>query len=106
MNLTKLTLIVLLGATVALPFTAEAQPRKAPRYEFNANNTRGWSRMSAAERTEHQNRMLAAKTYNECTAVQDEQQKLMVARANDKGMTLGTPKVNACDEMKARGIIK
>jgi hypothetical protein len=50
--------------------------------------------------------MLATKTVDECKAVQDEYRKLMDTRAKEKGVTLGTPKVNACDQMKAQGIIK
>jgi hypothetical protein len=30
----------------------------------------------------------------------------MEERAKEKGVALGTPKVNACDNMKAKGIIK
>jgi len=106
MKFKKLTLIALLGSTIALPFAADAQPGKGARYGFNADNTRGWSLMTAAERTEHQNKMLAAKTVDECKAIQDEHRKLMEARAKEKGTTLGTPRVNACDQMKAQGIIK
>jgi len=106
----QLTLIALLGTIVALPFAADAQPGKGPGkgpgYGFNADNTRGWSLMTPEERTEHQNKMLATKTVDECKAVQEEQHKLMEARAKEKGTTLGTPKVNACERMKARGVIK
>ena len=106
MKLKKLMLITLLGTVVALPFAAYAQPGKGTRYGFNADNTRGWSLMTAEERTEHQNKMLAAKTVDECKAVQDEHLKLMNARAKEKGQTLVAPAVNACERMKARGIIK
>jgi hypothetical protein len=106
MKLKTLTLIALLGTAIALPFAADAQPGKGARYGFNADNTRGWSLMTATERTEHQNKMLATKTVDECKAVQDEYRKLMDTRAKEKGVTLGTPKVNACDQMKAQGIIK
>ena len=61
--------------------------------------------MTAAERTEHQKKMLAVKTVDECKTVQDEHRKLMEARAKERGTTLGTSRVNACDQMKARGII-
>ena len=106
MQVKQLTLIALLGVIVFLPFAADAQPGKGPGYGFNADNTRGWTLMTPEERTEHQNKMLAAKTVDECKAVQEEQHKLMEARAKEKGTTLGTPKVNACEGMKARGVIK
>lgn len=108
MKLEKLALVALLGTAIALPFAANAQQGKGKGagYGFNADNTRGWGLMTAAERTEHQSKMLAAKTVDECKAVQDEHRKLMEARAKEKGTTLGTPKVNPCDQMKARGIIK
>ena len=106
MNLKKLALIAVLGTAIASPLGAEAQGGKGTRYGFNADNTRGWSLMTAAERTEHRDKMLAAKTYDECKAIQAEQHKLMDARAKEKGMTLGGSKVNACDRMKASGLIK
>jgi len=106
MKFTRLALIVLLGAGIASPFAADAQGGKGGRYGFNADNTRGWSLMTDAERTEHRNKMLAAKTYDECKAIQDEHHKVMDARAREKGKTLGGPRANACDQMKARGLIK
>ena len=85
MKLKQLTLITLLGTVIALPFAADAQPGTGPRYGFSPDNTRGWSLMTAEERTEHQNKMLAAKTVDECKAVLDEHFKLMNARAKEKG---------------------
>lgn len=108
MKLEKLALVVVLGTAIALPFAANAQQAKGKGagYGFNADNTRGWGLMTPAERTEHQKKMLAAKTTDECIAVRDEHHKLMEARAKEKGTTLGTPKANPCDQMKARGMIQ
>ena len=129
MKLSHIALIALLGTSVALPVYAQPGPgpgggpgagpgagmgsgpgraraAKAPRFEFNKDNTFGWKQMSAAERTAHRDKMLSAKTYDECKAVQDEQHKLMEARANEKLMTLAPSRQNACDRMKARGLLK
>lgn len=94
-------LVVLLALTLSA--TAWAQ---GPRYRFNQNNTPGWSLMTPEERTEHRNRMFAAKTYEECKRIQEEHHKAMEARAKEKGVTLNTPRYNACDRMKARGFFK
>jgi hypothetical protein len=129
MKLSHLALIALLGTSVALPVYAQpgpgpgggpgagpgagmgpgpgrAQAAKGPRYQFNKDNTYGWALMSAAERTALSNKMLAAKTYDECKAVQDEQHALMAARAKEKGKTLAGPRQNSCDVMKSRGLFK
>jgi hypothetical protein len=42
---------------------------------FNDNNTPGWSTMSAAERSEHQQRMQTFKTYNECSAYMNQRMR-------------------------------
>ena len=42
---------------------------------FNDNNTPGWSSMSAAERSAHQQRMQSFKSYNECSAYMDERRR-------------------------------
>jgi len=127
MKLSHLALIALLGTSVALPVYAQPGPgggpgvgpgagmgpgparapaAKAQRYQFNKDNTYGWALMSAAERTAHRDKMLGAKTYDECKAVQDEQHKLMEARAKEKGKTLSGPRQNSCDVMKSRGLFK
>ena len=73
---------------------------------FNQDNTTGWSLMSADERSAHQSKMMSAKTYDECKAVQAEQHKIMEARAKEKGQTLPAPRQNGCDRMKARGLFR
>lgn len=97
---------LIIAATMAAVILSTSALAQGRHYRFNQTNTPGWSLMSAEERTEHQKKMLAAKTYDECKAIQEEQHKAMEARAKEKGATLGAPKTNACDNMKAKGLIK
>jgi hypothetical protein len=127
MKLSHIALIALFGASLALPVYAQPGPgggpgagpgagigpgpgrapaAKRPRFEFNKDNTYGWALMSTQERTAYRDKMLSAKTYDECKAAQDERHTLMEARAKEKGTTLRPARQNACDRMKARGIIK
>jgi len=71
-----------------------------------AQNNAVWSLMTPEERIAMRTKMHAVKTYDECTQVQAEQRTLLEARAKEKGVTLPTPRQNACDNMKARGFIK
>lgn len=73
---------------------------------FNQGNTRGWTLMTPEERTAHQARMRAVTTFDECTAIQTEHRAVVEARAKEKGVTLMTPRRNACETMKSRGFIK
>ena len=72
----------------------------------NQGNTAGWSLMTPEERTAHRDKMRSLKTYDECKLVQTEHHALMLNRAKEKGVTLPEPRLNACDRMKARGILK
>jgi hypothetical protein len=130
MKLTHIALLAFLGASLATP--AFAQPASGPgmgpgagmgqgmgpgggmgpgsgkamRFNFNKDNTSGWKLMSAEERTAHRDQMRAAKTYDECKALQEEHHLAMEARAKEKGVTLPKPRQNGCDRMKARGFFK
>ena len=75
-------------------------------FAFNNTNTRGWSLMTAEERTAHRDKMWSAKNYDECKAIQEENHKVMTERAKEQGKTLPTPRGNGCDRMKARGYFK
>lgn len=79
---------------------------KGMRFKFDKNTTPGWALMSPEERTAHNQKMLAAKTYEECKALQAEHHQAMEARAKEKGVTLPAPGANGCDRMKARGFFK
>ncbi len=79
---------------------------KGMKYRFNKDNTPGWSLMTPEERTAHHDKMMAAKTYDDCKAAQAEQHKQMEERAKAQGKTLPGPRQNACDNMKARGFYK
>ena len=79
---------------------------KGMQYRFNKDNTPGWSLMTPEERTAHHDKMMAARTYDDCKAAQAEQHKQMEERAKAQGKTLPGPRQNACDKMKARGFYK
>lgn len=68
--------------------------------------TRGWSLMTADERTAFQKQMREVKTYDECVALQTEHRGAMEVRAKEKGASLATPRRNVCDNLQARGLIK
>ncbi|WP_180130631.1 hypothetical protein [Rhodoferax sp. BLA1] len=70
---------------------------------FSQTNTPGWTLMTQQERTDHMAQMRAARTFEECTQLQDAQHQLMQERAKEKGVTLNVPRQNGCNMMKARG---
>lgn len=124
-NLKSIALITLLGAALAAPVLAQPGPgmgggpgmqnsapggggmgRGARAMRFDQNNTRGWTLMTPEERVAHREKMVSLKTYDECKAFQAEHRVTMEARAKEKGTTLPVPRQNACDRMKARGLVK
>ena len=70
------------------------------------NAARGWTLMTPEERTAFQVKMREVKTYDECKSVQLEHRTSMESRAKEKGVSLMAPRRNACDMLKARGLIK
>jgi hypothetical protein len=115
MKFSHITMIALLGAAVAAPSFAQPGPGmggmgpgqgRTMRFNFDKGNTAGWSLMTPEERTAHRDKMFAAKSYDECKTIQDEQHATMAARAKEKGVPLRAPRQNACDRMKATGFFK
>jgi hypothetical protein len=102
---TKVTVAMFLS-TAVFASAAFAAPGGPGRFAFDKSNVPGWTLMTPDERTEHQNKMHSFKTYDECKAYQQEHHALMQQRAKEKGVTLPTPRANACDRMKARGFLK
>ncbi len=131
MKLSQLTFIALLGAALAAPAFSQQPgqgmgpgmgpgmgggmgpgmgagmgPGKGGRFAIDNNNTVGWALMTAEERTAHQQRMWSFKDYGECKTYQLEHHQRMEARAKEQGKSIVPPRMNACDRMKARGVIK
>ena len=118
MKLSKLTLIALLGATLAAPVIAQpgpgmgggmgggGGPGMGRRIALDQNNTFGWALMTPQERTEHRTKMWSFKNYDECVAYQQQHHDAMAARAQEQGKQLPMPRSNACERMKARGLFK
>jgi hypothetical protein len=52
---------------------------------WGSDDTPGWSMMTEQERKEHQDRMRAMKTYEECKAYADQHREQMNARAKERG---------------------
>ena len=73
---------------------------------FNQNTTPGWALMTQQEQTDHRIKMLATKTFDECTALQTEHRSVMESRAKEKGVQLRAPRRNVCEAWKAQGVIK
>lgn len=99
----------LIIACLSLSATAQPGPggaREGRGFRFNQANTPGWTLMTTQERATYRDKMLSSKTYAECKSIQAEKHALMEARAKEKGRTLPAPRSNACDNMKARGLIK
>lgn len=111
-----ITLTAVLTATLSVSVLAQTGPRSgqgsgqmgpgAGSMRFDNTNTPGWSQMTAEERAANQASMLSAKTYEECKTLQSKQHQTMQERATEKGVTLMVPRQNACDRMKARGLVK
>lgn len=105
--MTKMLIVAAAAAFTAASAFAQGPgggPGKGPGWSFNGDNTRGWSMMSRGERTEHRNRMLSIKTYDECVAYLEEHRKQMEARAKERGRPMpGMPAQNMCDRMKQAG---
>jgi len=81
----------------------DGRPAQAMRGGQMQGQRVGQSLLTPEERSANQARMAAAKTYEECKAVQAEQHAAMVTRATEKGITLPAPQSRSCDMRKARG---
>jgi len=98
-TLVTLLLVVSLGSVPALA--------QGPRFRFNQDNTAGWSElMSVQEQTEYRNKMLAARTYDECKTIQADHKEYMQARANEIGATFVRPRFSSCGQMRDQGLLK
>jgi len=84
-------------AQQAPPATPAASAAATPR--VGAESTPGWDMMTAKERDDYRDRMLAAPTPAECRRMRDEQIKLAAERARNRGIKdVPNARMDACGE--------
>jgi len=71
-----------------------------------ANDTSGWTLMSAEEQRTHQAKMSSMTTYAECKEYMEKHDKELADRAKAKGMVLRSPNERGCDQMKMMSRLK
>jgi hypothetical protein len=96
-----IALSVLFVTAVGMPAHA-----RGPRFQFDQDNVPGWTLMSSAERAAHHQKLLSFKTVEECQTYMAEHRKKMEARAKERNQTLRTPRVDVCEQMKAKGLLE
>jgi hypothetical protein len=111
MKIARFVAVALLSFAVSAPAIAQGGPggggpRSGGRYAIGSGNTAGWALMTPDERVAHRQKMWSFTSYEECKAYQAEQHQAMEARAKEQGKTLPAPRANACERMKARGMMK
>jgi len=115
MKFTQMSLIAVLAAALAAPVFAQPGPgmgggmgpgKGGGRFAIDNDNTVGWALMTQEERNVHRQKMWSFKSYDECKAYQLEHHQAMEAKAKAQGKTIVPPRFNACDRMKARGVIQ
>ena len=68
---------------------------------WGADTTPGWALMNDEERKQHQERMRAMKTYDECRSYMDQHHAQMTARAAERGGHMpAQPRRDACAGLK------
>lgn len=89
------------GAGAAPAASAPGGPgMSARRGQAGPDFTPGWSLMSPAERSVHQQRMRSIQTYEECKAYMDKHHEEMVVRAKESGKPLPAPRRDGCRRLK------
>jgi hypothetical protein len=102
----KLAVISMSLAAALFAASVSAQQKTEGRTCCGPGITPGWKLMTPEERTQHRQKMLSLKTYDECKAYVEEHHNQMVGRAKEKGLAMPeTPRGHPCDRMKARGQI-
>lgn len=86
---------------ICLLLAAEAGARGP--WRASAENTRGWQFMTPEERIEHQSRVRAFNTLEECRAYQQRHHKLMEERARERGVAVPSGGRDICGHLKAAG---
>ncbi len=103
----KPKLTVFCATMIAALFAASVQAQQGGgRNCCGPGITPGWKLMTGEERSQHREKLLSIKSYDECKAYIEEHHKQMVERAKEKGVSLSEPRGHPCDRLKARGQFK
>lgn len=99
-------IITTIALTLAISLTVSSAFARPWRWNADQKNTAGWQLMTPEERTEHRTKMRSFTEYDACKEYVDEHHRKMEERAKEKGVAAPVMKRNACDVMKAKGILK
>ena len=99
-------IVTTIALNLAISLSVSSAFARPWRWDANQKNTAGWQLMTPEERTEHRIKMRSFTEYNACKEYVDEHHKKMEERAKEKGVAAPVMKRNACDVMKAKGILK
>ncbi|HET9643389.1 MAG TPA: hypothetical protein VFP68_08540 [Burkholderiaceae bacterium] len=89
------------GPAASMPHGGPGGPGGRMGGRWGSDFTPGWSLMTPQERQEHQARMRAMTTYDECRTYMDQHHESMAARAKDQGRTMPSqPRRDACAGLK------
>jgi hypothetical protein len=78
-----------------------AKPHAGGRGQAGAEHTPGWSLMTPPERDQHRAAMARAQTHEACSAVMAQHRQQVAERAQAKGVTVPTPRRDACAALKS-----
>ena len=99
-------IVTTIALTLAISLSVSSAFARPWRWDANQKNTAGWQLMTPEERTEHRIKMRSFTEYNACKEYVDDHHKKMEERAKEKGVAAPVMRRNACDVMKAKGILK
>ncbi len=99
-------IITTVTLTIAIALIVSNAFARPWRWDANQKNTAGWQLMTPEERTEHRTKMRSFTEYQACKEYVEEHHKKMEDRAKEKGVPVPVMRRNACDMMKAKGILK
>jgi hypothetical protein len=96
-----IVLLVLLAASGVRSVDARNQ-----RFKFDDENVPGWALMTSAERVEHHQKLLGFKRLADCRVYMEAHTRKMEARAKARNRILRVPRLDACEQMQAHGLLK
>jgi hypothetical protein len=91
---------VLIAVLTAMGLLLAAEAGARGPWRASAENTRGWQLMTPEERIEHQSRVRAFNTLEECRTYQQGHHNLMEERARERGLAVPAGGRDICGHLK------